>query len=387
VKYYGEAEFWLSSGKLLLIIMLFCFTFITMVGGNPQHDAYGFRYWYEPGSFAESVTTGALGRFEGFLGALFSAAFTIVGPEYLAMAAGETKRPRTYLKAGFKTMYWRFGTFFIGGALCVGIIIPYNNLDLTNGGSGTANGSPYVIAMQNMGISVFPHITNALMVTSIFSAGNAYTYCAMRSLYGLALEGQAPKIFKKCTKQGIPVYAFALVMCFPFLSFLQVSNNTAEVVTWLANLTEAAQIIDYIIMCVTYIYFHRALKAQGIDRQTLPYIGWWQPWCAYIGAFGMFTIVCIYGYTTFLPGYWDIGTFFSYYTMVFVAILTYSGWKLFKKTKVVLATEADLIWDKPIIDAYENSFQEAPTRLRDELVQLAGFNRKKTRHLGPDGTT
>ena len=48
VKWYGESEFWLSSGKLLLIIMLFCFTFITMVGGNPHHDAYGFRYWREP---------------------------------------------------------------------------------------------------------------------------------------------------------------------------------------------------------------------------------------------------------------------------------------------------------------------------------------------------
>lgn len=48
VKWYGESEFWLSSGKLVLIIMLFCFTFITMVGGNPKHDAYGFRYWRTP---------------------------------------------------------------------------------------------------------------------------------------------------------------------------------------------------------------------------------------------------------------------------------------------------------------------------------------------------
>ena len=117
MQYYGEVEFWLSTGKLLLIIMLFSFTFIVMVGGNPQHDAFGFRYWNNPGSFAEYVTTGALGRFQGFLGSFFSAAFTIVGPEYLAMVAGEAERPRTYLKNGFKTVYWRFGTFFIGGAL------------------------------------------------------------------------------------------------------------------------------------------------------------------------------------------------------------------------------------------------------------------------------
>jgi amino acid transporter len=67
VKAYGEAEFWLSGGKVILILILFCFTFVTMVGGNPKHDAYGFRYWNKPGSFAEYRTTGSLGRFEGLL--------------------------------------------------------------------------------------------------------------------------------------------------------------------------------------------------------------------------------------------------------------------------------------------------------------------------------
>lgn len=40
-----ESEFWLAMGKTVLIIGLICFTFITMVGGNPHRDAYGFRYW------------------------------------------------------------------------------------------------------------------------------------------------------------------------------------------------------------------------------------------------------------------------------------------------------------------------------------------------------
>ena len=31
VRAYGEAEFWLSGGKVILILLLFCFTFITMV--------------------------------------------------------------------------------------------------------------------------------------------------------------------------------------------------------------------------------------------------------------------------------------------------------------------------------------------------------------------
>lgn len=38
------------------------------------------------GAFAEYVTTGSLGRFEGFLAALWKAAFTIVGPGMLNQA-------------------------------------------------------------------------------------------------------------------------------------------------------------------------------------------------------------------------------------------------------------------------------------------------------------
>lgn len=176
VKLYGEAEFWLSGGKVILIFLLFSFTFVTMVGGNPQGDAFGFRYWNNPGAFAEYISTGDLGRFEGFLAGLWSASFCVVGPEYISLVSAEAKRPRIYIKQAFKTVYWRFGLFFIVGSLAVGILIPYNDPTLvdvlTNGtNGGTAAASPYVIAMQNMGITGLPHLVNALLVTSIFSAG------------------------------------------------------------------------------------------------------------------------------------------------------------------------------------------------------------------------
>ena len=52
VEWYGESEFWMALGKVLLIVGLIAFTFVTMVGGNPQRDAYGFRYWKDPVSSA-----------------------------------------------------------------------------------------------------------------------------------------------------------------------------------------------------------------------------------------------------------------------------------------------------------------------------------------------
>ncbi|KAI0389191.1 histidine permease [Xylariaceae sp. FL0594] len=388
VQYYGEAEFWLAMGKLILILIVFFFAFITAVGGNPQHEAYGFRYWYSPGAFASYIHEGTLGRFEGFLGSLFSACFTVVGPEYLGMVAGETARPRTYLKNGFKTVYWRFFVFFVLGALAVGVVIPYNAPELNNG-SGTADGSPYVIAMQNMGVTVLPHVVNALLVTSIFSAGNAYVYCAMRSLYGLACDGHAPRVFRKTLSNGIPIYAFLAVMVFPFISFLQVSGSTAQAVTWLQAVTNGATMINYIVMSLTYIFFFRACRAQGVDRKkVMPYYAYGQPYCAYVTLVYMTLIEGIFGYTVFLPGRWDVGDFFAPYTMALVAIVLYFGWKLVHRTRFISPRDADLVWEKPRIDAYEAALTDPPTRLRDEIWGLFTWKGKRERerenYMGED---
>lgn len=235
------------------------------------------------------------------------------------MVAAEASRPRTYIKTAFKTVYWRFGMFFVGGALATGIVVAYNDPVLvgiisgTSDGAGTANASPYVIAMRNMSITGLPHLVNALLCTSIFSAGNTYTYCATRTLHGMALQGQMPKLFRKTTKSGIPVYCFALVMLFPFLSFLQVSNGSNVVLGWLTNLITGGGVITYIVMSTTYIFFYRALKAQGVDRKTLPYCGWFQPYSAYIGLAWMIMIITCYGYTSFAP--WSVNSFFIYYSM------------------------------------------------------------------------
>jgi yeast amino acid transporter len=209
-----------------------------MVGGNPDRDAYGFRYWNNPGAFAAYMETGDTGRFIGFLFAIIQAGFTIAGPEYISMAAGEVRNPRKSLPMAYRTMAYRFAAFFIGGALCVGIICPYNDQTLVSiyfgegGGGGTGAASPYVIGMNRWAIPVLPSITNALILTSILSAGNSYVYCSSRSLFGLALDGKAPKIFTKCNKAGVPIYCVAMTLAISCLAFLQVSSSSAVVLNW-----------------------------------------------------------------------------------------------------------------------------------------------------------
>ncbi|KAI2464248.1 amino acid permease/ SLC12A domain-containing protein [Annulohypoxylon bovei var. microspora] len=365
VRFYGETEFWAALGKVLLIVGLIIFTFIVMLGGNPLHDRFGFRYWYEPGSFAEYYTTGSLGRFQGFMQCLITAAFTIAGPDYVSMAAGETENPRVVMPKAFNAVFYRLTTFFMLGSLCVGILVPYNDAELIEAYDSSAPGaaaSPYVVAMNRLGIPILPHIVNAMVLTAAFSAGNSYVYCASRSLYGLALEGKAPKVLTKCTRQGVPIYCVFIVLLIALLAFLQVSQNAAVVLNWFVQLVTASQLINFSVMCVTYICFHRALKVQGISRDTLPYKGILQPYAAYYALSATFLMTFISGYTVFLPGNWDVPSFLFSYTMIGVCPLLFIGWKVIHKTRIHRPYELDLRRDVAAIEDYTNKFIPSPPR-------------------------
>ncbi|KNG82475.1 putative amino acid transporter, partial [Aspergillus nomiae NRRL 13137] len=349
------------AGKVILIFILFLFTFITMVGGNPKGDAYGFRYWKPPGTFAEYASGGELGHFEGLLGALWIAVFTVVGPEYISTVAAAAKHARIYIKKAFKTVYWRFGVFFVGGALCVGTLIAYNDPTLVaalESGESSAAASPYIIAMQNLGVGALPHIVSALVVTTVFSAGNTYTYAATRALHGMAVEGRAPRIFSKTDRRGVPIYSFIVVMAFACLSFLELSGSAMQVLEWLISLTTANILIDYIIITTTYICFYNACKAQNFHRSKLLYTGQFQPYGGYIALAWMTLMVLFFGYRSFTP--WNTANFFLSYTMLLLAPVTFIGWKVYKRTRWLRPSEVDLKWEADLIAAYEAVETEQP---------------------------
>lgn len=370
VAIYGEVEFWLSLGKVILATGLLFFTFITMVGGNPQHDAFGFRYWRDPGPMYHAYHDGALGNFQGFLACLIRACFTFAGPEYVSLVASETINPRKTLPSAYKQVFIRLSVFFIGGALSVGILVAYNDptlldtLGVTRPGAG---GSPYVIAMQNMGIKVLPDIMNVLLVTAAFSAGNSYTYCSSRTLYGFALDGYAPKFLTATTATGIPIYCVLISLLWALISFLQLSEGSATVLDWIINLITSCQLINFFLLCLIYVFFYRAMKAQGIDRKTLPFVGWYQPWLAIIGGALAFIMTFVSTYTVFIPGGWDYQLFLFSYLMIFIDIGVFVGYKIVFRTKWKKASEVDLVTGLKEVEEHEELY----------YAQLAAKNKLK----------
>lgn len=361
VKYYGETEFWLALGKVVLAVGLILFTFFTMVGANPDKDVYGFRNWKNPGPMVEYYSTGNLGRFQGFLHALLNAVFMMAGPEYVSMVAGETINPRKALPNAFKQVAYRLSIFFVGGALCVGIVVASNDEGLATAIADSkpgAGSSPYVIAMNNLKIKALPHIVNALLVTSSFSAGNSYTYCSSRTLYGLASSGKAPKCFSYCNKMGVPIYSVLVLCAWGLLAFLQLGETASTVLTWIIYLVSASMLMNFVCICITYVFFHRALRAQGVDRSTFVWVSWFQPYLAYVTGFVMFSFIWISGYEVFLPGNWSVETFLFNYFVVFLDVAIFIGWKLIKRTKLIAPEDADITTGLAEVARHEELLEE-----------------------------
>lgn len=52
---FGEVEFWMSTIKVLVLVGLILLSLILALGGGPNHDRTGFRYWSNPGAFNDYI--------------------------------------------------------------------------------------------------------------------------------------------------------------------------------------------------------------------------------------------------------------------------------------------------------------------------------------------
>lgn len=312
VSLYGEAEFWFASIKIITIVGLLIFALVIDLGGGPNHDRLGFRYWNDPGAMKTYVSSDAnTGRFLGLFSVLVNAAFAFGGVEQVAVAAGEARNPTRTIPKAIDRVFWRILFFYIFGAFAVGLIVPSNSPNLLSG-SSTAK-SPWVIASQIAGVKVLPHIINAVIITSASSSANAGLYTGSRYLYALAQQKQAPKIFLRCNKQGNPYLCVLMTGVFGALTYMTVSAGGSTIFQWFQSLVATAGLCTWSAICVAYIRWHKALRFQNIDRAELGFRATGQLYSAY-GAICFFLIVLLFnGFKFFTKGNWDAKDFVSAY--------------------------------------------------------------------------
>lgn len=273
VNVFGEVEFAFALLKIALVVFLILLGIIIDAGGVPGTPAIGFKYWNYPGPFVENYGTGNWSKFLGYWGVMTSAVFSFAGVESLAMAAAETRSPRTAIPKAVKRVFVRIVLFYLLAVFVVGLLVSSDNPDLGDG-SNTAQ-SPFVIAASAAGIPAIPSVVNAVVITSAWSASNQALLSGTRVLYGLALKGQAPQVFLRTTKWGVPYMCVLLYTAFMFLAFMALSNDAMTVFYWLVDLTAAGVLVSWSTILLNHIRLKWAMKKQGILVSELPWHNSW----------------------------------------------------------------------------------------------------------------
>ncbi|RDW58187.1 hypothetical protein BP6252_13598 [Coleophoma cylindrospora] len=367
VRFYGEAEVITASIKVLCFVGLIIVSLVITLGGAPNHDRVGFRYWNNPGPFTQyNGIKGSTGQFLAFFSAFINASFSFIGVETVVVAAAETVNPHKSIPKAVHRVTYRILFFYVLGALLIGMIIPSNDPSLVSG-SGNANSSPFVIAIKNSGIQVLPSIVNACILTSAWSAGNSYCYIGARMIVAMAVDRQAPQFFAKVNRWGVPYWAVLVSFAFGPLAYLSLgSGGAAQAFTWLLNLSTVAGLLAWMTLCICFIRYNHACRAQGIDRNNLPMKGRLQPYAAYVGAIGSAIIVIFSGFSVFLKGNWSASNFIANYIGIPIYIVPFVLWKVFKKTKFVRASEMDLFSGRFNPDSVPE--EKAPTTLWEKFL-------------------
>lgn len=351
VKYYGEFEFWIACIKVLAIIgfLIYC---LCMVCGAGVTGPVGFRYWRHPGAMGPGIISKNVneGRFLGWVSSLINAAFTYQGTELVGITAGEAANPRKSVPRAIRKVVFRILFFYIGSLFFIGLLVPYNDPKLSSQDSYVAS-SPFIIAIENSGTKVLPHIFNAVIVSTIISAGNSNVYVGSRILYGLAKNKLAPKILSRTTRQGVPYLAVITTSLFGALAYMETTTGGANAFNWLLNITAVAGFFSWVFISFSHLRFMQALKFRGISRDDLPFKAVLMPWLAYYAAFFMTIIIIIQGFTAFAPIF-SGQDFAAAYVSVFLFIFLWIVFQLWFRCRLIHKIEdVDIDTDRRDIEA------------------------------------
>lgn len=141
----------------------------------------------------------------------------------------------------------------------------------------------------------------------------------------MALAGNAPKVFTRCTKSGVPYYATAASASLSLLAYLNVASTGATVFNWFVNLINTGAYQSWICCCIIYFRYRKASDAQGIT--DIPFRSRFQPYSSILSLFGFGLLLFVNGFKVFLAGQWNTSSFFTSYIGVIIFLLLFFGHK------------------------------------------------------------
>ncbi|ORY04925.1 hypothetical protein K493DRAFT_296752 [Basidiobolus meristosporus CBS 931.73] len=339
VKAYGEIEYWLSLLKVITIIIFIVVGICVNLGANRGHGYIGFQYW-------KLLDAPFVGGFGGFVSVFVTAAFAYGGTESIGITAGETKNPRKNVPRVIRNVFWRILIFYIMSIFVIGIDVPYNEPNLSQ---KNARYSPFTLVFKMTGFEVAPSFINAVVLTSVISAGNHALFAGTRLLHTLGEHGHAPKIFTRLTKNRVPIYSLLATSAISCVCFASSYVGSGALWSWLQNLVGVSNQISWIAIGLTSYRFRKAYEIQGKDPNDLPFKNPLYPYGPIFVIVANSVLVLVQGWSSFKSsptGGFDFVSFLSYYIQIPLMAIMWLGWKFSQGTKVVKYEEMDIETDR-----------------------------------------
>jgi len=331
VRGFGEAEYWFAGIKVVTVIVFICIGILMIFGllhGGQPNGVWGSLALWTMGDAPFA------GGFSALIGVAMIAGFSFMGTEFIGIAAGEAENPRESVPRATRQVFWRILLFYVFAILIISLLIPYTDPRLL-GGEEDISMSPFALVFERAGLLSAAAVMNAVVLTSVLSAGNSGMYASSRMLYTLARQRMAPRIFTYVNARGVPLMALVGTTVMAALCFLTYLYSPSSVYLWLLNASGVTGFIIWLCIAVCHYRFRRAYVAQGHDLNDLPYRAGGFPYGPFY-AFAVCMLVTLgQNYQAFLADRIDWGGVVSTYIGLPLFFLLWGSYRLIKRTRFV----------------------------------------------------
>ncbi|CAN7324996.1 amino acid permease [Peribacillus frigoritolerans] len=332
VKGFGETEFWFAMIKVVTVVIFLITGVLIILGIMGGNDPIGFsNFTMGEGPFN--------GGFFTILGVFMAAGFSFQGTELLGVTAGESEDPEKNIPKAIRSVFWRILLFYILAIFVIGMIIPFTDSRLL---SQDVAVSPFTLVFERAGLAFAASIMNAIILSSVLSAGNSGMYASTRMLWDLARDGKAPKFLGKLDKRGVPVNALILTSLVGCVAFLASFFGDGVVYIWLLNASGMAGFVTWVGIAIAHYRFRKAYAAQGLDMNALPFRAKGFPFGPIFALVLCIIIIIGQGYQAFSSDGIDWNSMFVSYIGLILFFVLWFGYKIKHKTKIIPLEECDL---------------------------------------------
>ncbi len=344
VSVYGESEYWFALIKVVTVVVFLvigCLTIFGIMGSG----YVGFSNFTVGEAPFIGTDTSISSKVLAALGVFLIAGYSFQGTELIGVTAGESENPEKTIPKAVKQVFWRILIFYVLAIVVIGLLIPYTSPDLLGASSSEEIAkSPFTIVFQNAGFAFAASVMNAVILSSILSAGNSGMYASTRMLYAMSKDKLAYPIFAKLNAKGTPINSLIATTAVVIIVFL-VQLTSANAYTYIVAASGLTGFIAWLGIAISHYRFRKAYMYQGKDLNDLKYRAIWFPVGPILAL--MLCGVVMSGQDTKLvtQGIVDWGGIITTYMGVPVFLFFYLYHKIKYKTKVIPLDKVDLSQD------------------------------------------